>query len=228
MAWVKLDDQFFINRKARAVGLEGRALAAASWCYCAMQRNDGIFPAGDVPIIAAMAGVPQDIGERLLAAGLWHAIEGDQIEVHDYLEHNLSNEQMVARSEKASRAATARHAQGNASSKAPSTPPGTAPSQPIPSPSPERSSPPPSTSDLDSLPAGLWTTIAEKKLKQAKAVSNPSRWKAKVIENAKADPELVARAVTLTTQFDLSTSHLAECLIAESNPPAAYRKKATA
>ena len=223
MAWVKLDDQFFINPKARAAGLEGRALAAASWCYCAMQRNDGIFPADDVSIIAAMAGVPQDIGDRLVAVGLWHRV-GDQIEVHDYLEHNLSNEQMIARSEKASKAAAARYAPGNASS----SPPGTAPSMPIPSPSPDGKSPLPSSSDLGKLPADLWTTIADKKFEKAKDVGNPQRWKAKVIENDKTDAALVARALTLVEMYDITTTQLVTHLLDGGSPGNAFRRKDTA
>jgi hypothetical protein len=221
MAWVKLDDQFFINKKARAAGLEGRALAAASWCYCAMQRNDGIFPADDVAIIAAMAGVPQDIGDRLLEVGLWHRV-GDQIEVHDYLEHNLSNEQMIARSEKAAKAAAARHATSSAPSTATSRPA----SQPIPSPSPSTSSSSSSSSDLDRLPAELWTTIADKKMKTAKVTNNPTRYRAKVIENDKRDLELVARAVQIMERYDVSTPYLAECLIGGTLPRAEYLRKA--
>lgn len=224
MAWVKLDDQFFINRKARAVGLEGRALAAASWCYCAMQRNDGTFLADDVPIIAAMAGVPQDIGDRLIEAGLWHRV-GDQIEVHDYLEHNLSNEQMIARSEKAAKAAAARHAPSTAPSTASSTPASEPPSQPIPSPSPAGPSPLPSSSDLDRLPADLWTTMADKRVAKATIKSSASGFRKKCIENDKKDAELIARAVQLVEMFDLPVSYLAECLISGSTPSPSYRRR---
>lgn len=206
MAWVKLDDQFFINPKARAVGLEGRALALASWCYCAMQRNDGIFPAGDVPIIAAMAGVPDETAGRLIDHGLWHAIEGDQIQVHDYLDHNLSREQMAERSAKASKAATTRHAQSSASSTAPSRPASNAPSVPIPSPSPEGSLSSSSSSDL--VPEAVWLEAAKKKAAMPKAnVGNFARWSPTVIAADKAEKGDDAAWIWAT--YEISVDQLA-------------------
>lgn len=183
MAWVKLDDKFFVNKKARAVGSEGRALALASWCYCAMQENDGVFPVSDVPIVAAWADVPVEVGDRLIEAGLWDAIEGDRIQVHDYLKHNPSSEEIRIRRERAERAAAARHATSNATSR----PPGNATSQPQSSPSPlDESSSSSSSSDL--VPEAVWVEVAKKKAADpANKVNNFARWSPTVIANDKAD-----------------------------------------
>lgn len=212
MAWVKVDDQFFVNRKARAVGLEGRALFLASVCYCAMQMNDGVFPAGDLEVVAAMAGVPQDIGVRLVATGLWHVTE-DGYEVHQYLEHNPSREQAIARKDRAVKAANARH--NPATSNAPSKPSGIASAVPIPSPSP--ASPSSSSSVTSTVPDDVWTTLARKKLAIATNVKNVPSWTRKVIENDRV--ELGPRAQELWDRYEISPSHLADVLAAGGTSP---------
>ncbi|MFZ5863004.1 MAG: hypothetical protein ACOYXR_09220 [Nitrospirota bacterium] len=216
MSWAKLDDQFFVNRKARAAGLEGRSLFLASVCYCAMQQNDGCFPVGDLEVVAAMAGVPQDIAERLVTIGLWHATEGGY-EVHEYLKYNPSREQVVARKERAEKAANSRH--HPATSNATSTAPGNANAVPLPSPSPSpKTSSSSSSSDLRGLPPDLWMRIAEKQAQQTTSqIANPAAWKRKAASNAQADLE--QRAVALVERYDLTPSQLADALTAPSNPP---------
>lgn len=197
MSWAKLDDQFFVNRKARAVGLEGRSLFLASVCYCAMQQNDGRFPAEDLEVVAAMAGVPQEIADRLVAVGLWHAAEGGY-EVHEYLEYNPSREQVVARKERAEKAAKARH--HPAPSNAPSNADGKAFALPLPSPSP---SPSPQPSSSSSVPDEVWTTLARKKLAIATNVKNVPSWTRKVMANDQA--ELGAKAQEL---WEIGRAHV--------------------
>jgi hypothetical protein len=209
--WVKLDDQFFVNRKARSAGLEGRALFLASMCYCAMQLNDGTFAADDLPIVAALAGVPPEIGERLVEIGLWHATEGGY-EVHQYLTHNPSREQVVARKERAEKAANARHhpATSNASSK----PSWNADALPIPSPSPvalSSSSPVTETG----VPEEVWSTLARRKLAVAKNVKNVPSWTRRVIQNDRV--ELGPRAEELWGMFEITPSQLADVLAAGGN-----------
>jgi hypothetical protein len=223
MAWVKVDDQFFVNRKARAVGLEGRALFLASVCYCAMQMNDGTFAADDLPIVAALAGVPQDIGERLVTIGLWHVVE-DGYEVHQYLQHNPSREQVIARKERAEKAANARH--NPATSNATSTPDGNASALPLPSPSP--ATPSSSSSVTSTVPDEVWTTLARKKLAIAQGVKNVPSWTRKVIENDRL--ELGPRADELWSMFDISPNQLADVLANGGNSPLlnSLRRKASA
>lgn len=212
MAWVKVDDQFFVNRKSRAAGLEGRALFLASVCYCAMQLNDGVFPADDLEVVAALAGVPQDIGDRLITIGLWHAIEGD-IHVHQYLTHNPSREQVIARKERAEKAANARH--HPATSNAPSTANGNADAVPLPSPSPASLSS--SSSVTSTVPDEVWTTLARKKLAIAKGVNNVPAWTRRVIANDRTD--LGERAQELWDRYEITTSHLADVLAAGGTSP---------
>lgn len=199
MAWVKLDDKFFVNKKARAVGSDGRALALASWCYCAMQENDGRFPVSDVPIVAAWAGVPESVGDRLIEAGLWDAIDGDLIEVHDYLKHNPSSEEIAVRRQRAERAAAARHATSSATS----TTERKATSQPLPSPSPDTSVSSSSTSDL--VPEAVWVEAARKK--QDGKVRNFATWSKAVIASDKL--EQGADIAWIWQTYDITVSQLA-------------------
>ena len=222
MAWVKMDDQFFLNRKARAAGLEGRALAAASWCYCAIQENDGEFPVSDIPIVAAMAGVPVEVGDRLIEVGLWHAIEGDRIQVHDYLKHNPSRQEIAVRRERAEKAAAVRHATSSATSR----PASNATSQPLPSPSPDNPSRLSSSSDLG-VPEAVWTEYGRKKLAQqpAGSVRRPERWLATTVADAKGNAELAARAGWLQQAYQIDASYLADCLVGGTTPSEAYKRK---
>lgn len=83
MAWVKLDDHFFVNQKARAVGLEGRALFMAGLCWCSSNRTDGSIDGSSLPLIAAMAEVDPTAADRLVDAGMWTRV-GDGYEVVGY------------------------------------------------------------------------------------------------------------------------------------------------
>lgn len=223
MAWVKVDDQFFVHRKARAVGLEGRALFLASLCYCAMQENDGLIPAGDLEVVSAMAGVPSTIGERLFDHGMW-VDRGDVIEVHEYLKFNPSREELAVRKARAEKAAAARHATSNATSR----PPSNATSQPLPSPSPPGPSSSSEQVNTPALPDGLWMKIAEKKAQTATGIGNHRAWCATTAANAKVDLE--DRAVSLVANYDVTTSQLVDALLSPTNPPwlAGLRRKESA
>lgn len=87
--------------------------------------------------------------------------------------------------------------------------------------------PPPSSSssDLGLLPTDLWTTMADKKAAKATIRSSAAAFKRKCIENDKADGELVARALWLHERFNLSTSHLADCLIGGTTPRPEYQRR---
>lgn len=67
------------------------------------------------------------------------------------------------------------------------------------------------------LPSGLWMMIAEKKAATTTSViADPSAWKRKAADNARA--ELEARAVDLVTRYDLTTPRLVDALVSPSNP----------
>ena len=87
MTWVKLDDQFFRNPKAQAVGMAGRELYLAGLCFCASQLTDGRIPKAVVPILCTEAGARQTVVSALVQHGMWTDY-GDFYVVHDW---NLYN-----------------------------------------------------------------------------------------------------------------------------------------
>lgn len=205
MAWVKLDDKFFVHRKAIAAGVEGRALFVASMCYCAMQENNGEFTEADLPVIAAMAGVPQEIADRLVEVGLWDRSDRDYL-VHDYLTYNPSSEQIAARRKQAEAAAAARYAKSSAAS----SPPG----MPIPSPSPASSSSSSSTvsqTELAEIPEEVWEILADRSIAATSStIKNLGKYRTQCIRNAKRDHG--ARAVEIWQRWEIKPSHLADVL----------------
>lgn len=230
MSWVKLDDQFFVNRKSVAVGLEGRAMFVASVCYCAMQLNDGLFVKVSLPVIAAMAGVDVVVAERLFAVALWHD-RGLSIEVHDYLKYNPSRAQVVATQDRAKKAADARwNAPGNADSNAP---PGDS-AMPIPSPSPE-SSPLSSSSDTqgplepddEKLIEQALALYVDRKLASANGkVRDPVPWRRTTLSNARK--ELAPMARNWLVGYDVSATQLADALVAGGVPSSwGYSRRAS-
>lgn len=139
MLW--LDDAILDNPKLSAVGPVGLALYIAGLTYCARNLTDGFIPYGqsrvllplrwldpkeqECRVIVKTADVSLE-GDALLdhvTALLTEAVTGDPLWervsrgflVHDYLKHNLSREQVVARRE-ATRTRVARHYQRHSSS----------------------------------------------------------------------------------------------------------------
>ncbi len=114
MSWVKLDDQFFFNRKIIKAGRDARDLYLASLAYCAGQLTDGFVPAEALPLLHVMAGIANDkqIASKLLSTGLWEASDNGYI-VHDYLKYNPTKEQVEitreARAEAGSRGGRAKY-----------------------------------------------------------------------------------------------------------------------
>jgi hypothetical protein len=89
VSWVKLDDQFFDNRKARSVGAAGRELFLAGLCYCASNLTDGAIEKSAVSLLLAKAEAPRRAEAKLVEVGWWED-RGDFYLVHDYLEYNPS------------------------------------------------------------------------------------------------------------------------------------------
>lgn len=87
MTWVKLDDAFHRNPKAREAGLRGRALYIAGLCYCSAELTDGAIMKTMLPVLAAEADVKPADARRLVDVGLWVDV-GDRYVVHDYLAWN--------------------------------------------------------------------------------------------------------------------------------------------
>lgn len=96
MAWAKIDDEFHRHPKARAAGLRGRALYVAGLCWANYQRSDGRIEDRDLAIVAAEAEVSPATAKKLVEIGLWDRVDGGY-QIHDFLEHNFSAEQMEER-----------------------------------------------------------------------------------------------------------------------------------
>lgn len=96
MAWAKLDDQFFYNKKIAQVDGPAKLLYIAGLVYVANQLSDGFIPAKAVKFIASTADVAncQDFARQLVDVCLWDIVEGGYI-IHDYLAWNPSKEQVL-------------------------------------------------------------------------------------------------------------------------------------
>jgi hypothetical protein len=103
LAWVKIDDGFLRHPKIVAAGRDARDLYVAGLCYAGAQLTDGFIPTGVLRQLGADAdiGDPTTAATRLVATGLWHAVDGGW-RVHDYLDYQPSAKQV-----KAQRAASA-------------------------------------------------------------------------------------------------------------------------
>lgn len=240
MTWVRLDDQFFHNRKARSVGPEGRELFMASACYCAIQLNDGVFPASDLPVIAALAEVEPSVADRLFRQAMWHdegfdcpkcrsvgqfmPVPPGHIAVHEYLRDNPSREKVIserdaaAERQRRSREKSRRESRVTANGSHAVTSPA-----PVPVPSPTDtalSSSGNSRAELRAVddeelstvvPDETWDHYADLKLAQQTDVRNASSWKRTCKRNAKVEEGHLAER--WWSMFELTPRRLAECLV---------------
>ncbi len=89
MAWVKLDDRFWSNRKVRRAGESGMMyVLALSWS--ADELTDGVIPMDELPFICSGLALDLDVhAERLVDVGLF-VIDGDCYVIPDFLEFNDS------------------------------------------------------------------------------------------------------------------------------------------
>jgi general stress protein YciG len=81
--YVKLHGGFFRNRKARAVGKDGRELYLAGLCYAGDALTDGIIPKNILALVALEAEVKPTTAKKLVDNGMW-IDEGDHYRIHDY------------------------------------------------------------------------------------------------------------------------------------------------
>lgn len=98
MAWLKLDDQIFLNRKIAQCDAETKLLYIVGLTYCANQLTDGFIPSGVLPLLAGMAGIDWQIAKqnasKLVDVCLWSATP-DGWQIPDYLDYNPSREQVL-------------------------------------------------------------------------------------------------------------------------------------
>jgi len=98
MAWLKLDDQIFYNRKVAQCDTETKMLYIVGLTYCANQLTDGFIPEATLPLLAGMAGIDWQIAKqsasKLLDVCLWFATDNGW-QIPDYLDYNPSKEQVL-------------------------------------------------------------------------------------------------------------------------------------
>lgn len=102
MAWIKLDDGFFRNPKIVTISAESKLIYLAGLCYAGASLTDGFIPKNAVRMLASDADVssPQKRAQELVDAGLW--VENPRgYSIHDYLEHNTSASDVLAKREAA-------------------------------------------------------------------------------------------------------------------------------
>lgn len=117
MAWVRIDDHIDEHPKIQAAGPLGLALFVSGLAYCNRNRTDGFIPASKAAVLLGPSGAGQVIA-ALVAAGLWRRVDGG-FWVHDYLDYQLSREQIEKeRSRTAQRQAAFRLSHSNAHSNA--------------------------------------------------------------------------------------------------------------
>lgn len=91
MSWVRLDDGFFRNRKAREAGKDGRALYLAGCCYSAAALTDGHIAKRDLAVLCAEAEVKPAVARRLVEVGMWIELDDGWL-INDFTEFNPTAE----------------------------------------------------------------------------------------------------------------------------------------
>jgi len=235
--WVRLDDHFFHNRKARSAGPQGRELLLASVCYCTLQLNDGTFTAEDLPVIAALAQVEPSVADLLTSHGMWHLqgaecalcrsagmtmpVPPGHIAIHEYLVFNPSRSAVLADREAANERQRRSREKSRRDSQGTNGVTSAAPSRPVPNDLPTSSSgnsraavPPVDNPDdgnaASAVPEETWDAYAELKLRSEGNIRNPVPWKRTCKANAKT--ELGQQAQAWWAMFELTPRRLAECL----------------
>lgn len=153
MAWVRIDDEFYLHPKVVAVGPLGLALQVAALCYSNRYLTDGFIPKRVVKHLLdyeTLAVGNEDVTWQmvvglLLDAGLWEECE-DGYAIHDFTQYQPSRESVAA---KQAQKVAAGQAGGRATAQANAQAKGVAKSKPVPVPVPD----PLSSSDpLDRVP----------------------------------------------------------------------------
>ena len=91
MSWLKLTDDFPNHPKILILDDAAFRLHITALCYCARSGTEGFVSVKAVPRLGPVVLAPQ-----LVEARLWEPCEGGW-EIHNYLDYNLSNEQVEER-----------------------------------------------------------------------------------------------------------------------------------
>lgn len=101
MSFAKLDDGYPDHPKILAAGPLAAWLHTCALCYCNRLHTDGFIPSGQIRKLADVEQ-PAALVQRLVEANLWEPCQGGY-RVHDYLDHNLSADEIAQRREEISR-----------------------------------------------------------------------------------------------------------------------------
>lgn len=102
--WAKLDDQFYLNKKNATIDRDEQDLFFAGIIYCSGQLTDGFIPSeklmqlyiwAKLPLEANIVANAQAIAQRLVDHCYWEIVAGGY-NVHDYLDWNMSKEEVLA------------------------------------------------------------------------------------------------------------------------------------
>lgn|SRR5574340_128574 len=105
--WSKFDDQFYLNPKNALIDRDEQDLHIAAIIYCNGQLTDGFIPSGALPMLFAWAKLSDGqanakaIAKQLVEHSYWENAENGY-KIHDFLDWNLSREEVIARREERS------------------------------------------------------------------------------------------------------------------------------
>lgn len=100
MPWLKLDDGFPNNPKARHLSDRALRLYVHALCLCARNLTDGAIDQRDLKVLQAETSATRKHVDELHHAGLWDRT-ADGYLVHNYLKYNPSAEKVKEEREKA-------------------------------------------------------------------------------------------------------------------------------
>lgn len=226
MPWVRFTDDWYDDEDLIEAGPAAMLLWPLLISWSLRNLQDGKVPSRQVRRLVDWheLGIdPAQVIASLVEVGRLQEIAGGY-QIVNFLKYQPSKEKVLADRE-ASRDRAARSRDRRKGAEDVREPCADGAAAPDPVPVPDKSSSSSSSSDLDRLPPNLWTTMADKKVARAKITSNAKGYRSKCIENDKRDPELVARAVQIVEQYDVTTSYLADCLIGGTLPQPSYRKR---
>jgi hypothetical protein len=219
MPWVRLTDDWYDDPELLEAGPWAMVLWPFLISWCARNLTDGKVPSAQIPRLIDWGSLGADAEQAiapLVANGRLQEIAGGY-QITNYLTYQPSKAKVLSDRE---RDRTRKASQRGPASVPPESGRNPDAPVPVPVPVPDTTSSSSSSSTTETgLPDGLWTTMAEKKLTQAQGITSPGRWKRKVAENDRSDPELIARARLLLDHYDLTTSQLADVLVLGTNPP---------
>lgn len=225
MPWVKLSDDWYDDEDLVAAGPVPLMLWPLLITWSARNLTDGRVPHRQVRRLVDWTDLPitaEQAIASLVDAGRLEVI-GAGVQIVNYLTYQPSKEKVLSDRE--------RDRERKARSRPGGVPPDTDPNPDapvIPSPFPaslSSSSSSDSQGDVDDdqtaaaekVPDAVWQLYADRRLKAAKNVDNPNRYKAKCVENGKR--ELGNRALEVWDTYQITPTQLADVLAAGGSVP---------